>query len=138
MKLSLKYQLQADSVRSVSDQTEAVFFSSVTRLHCYVCLASACLLRVFVLMWTQLNLGEENCLCSVWGRKNAIRLELVFKENHSLARRTTTFCLVLQSRHMFAYASPGAASFVFACRCGPTFYIAKHASLRPASRVFLC
>ncbi len=35
---SLKYRLQADSVRSASDQTEAVFLSSVTRLHCYTCL----------------------------------------------------------------------------------------------------
>ncbi len=33
----------------------------------------------------------------------------------------TTYCLVLQSRHMFAYASPRPASFVFACRCGRTF-----------------
>ncbi len=37
------------------DQTEAVFLSSITRLHCYACLASACLSLVFVLMWTQLN-----------------------------------------------------------------------------------
>ncbi len=51
---SLKYQLQVDSVRSASDQTEAVFLSSTTRLHCYTCLASACLERVFVLMWTRL------------------------------------------------------------------------------------
>ncbi len=44
-----------------------------------------------------------------------------FKENHSLARWTTTFCLVLQSRYMFVYASPRSASFVFACSCGRTF-----------------
>ncbi len=56
MKLFLKYRLQADSVCSASDQTEAVFLSSVTRLHCYVCLASACLVRVFVLMYTQHNM----------------------------------------------------------------------------------
>ncbi len=54
MKLSLKYRLQADSVRSASDWMEAVFLSSFTRLHCYVYLASACLTRVFVLMWMQL------------------------------------------------------------------------------------
>ncbi len=59
MKLSLKYRLQADSVRSASDRTEAVFLSSVTRLHCYVCLASACLMHVFVLMWTQLYMIEN-------------------------------------------------------------------------------
>ncbi len=59
MKLSLKYRLQADSVRSASDRTEAVFLSSVTRLHCYVCLASACLARVFVLMWMQLYRSES-------------------------------------------------------------------------------
>ncbi len=47
---SLKYRLQADSVRSASDQTEAVFLSSVTRLHCYTCLASAFLGHIFVLM----------------------------------------------------------------------------------------
>ncbi len=56
MKLSLKYRLQADSVRSASDRMEAVFLSSVTLLHCYVCLASACLVCVFVLMWTQLKM----------------------------------------------------------------------------------
>ncbi len=55
MKLSLKYRLQADIVRSASDQTEIVFLSSVTRLHFYICLAWACLARVFVLTWTQLN-----------------------------------------------------------------------------------
>ncbi len=54
MKLSLKYRLQADSVCLASDQTEAVFLSLVTHLHCYVCLASACLARIFVLKWTQL------------------------------------------------------------------------------------
>ncbi len=37
-----------------------------------------------------------------------------------MAPQTTTFCLVLQSRHLFAYASPWSASFVFACRCGRT------------------
>ncbi len=47
---SLKYRLQADSVLSSSDQTEAVFLSSVTRLHCYACLALACLTHFFVLM----------------------------------------------------------------------------------------
>ncbi len=52
---SLKYKLQADSVCSASDRTEAVFLSSVTRLHCYECLASACVTRVFVSMWMQLN-----------------------------------------------------------------------------------
>ncbi len=46
----LKYRLQADSVCSAWDRTEAVFLSSITRLHCYACLASACLTRVFVLM----------------------------------------------------------------------------------------
>ncbi len=51
---SLKYRLQADSVCSASDRTEPVFFSSVTRLHCYACLASACLAHIFVLMWMQL------------------------------------------------------------------------------------
>ncbi len=54
MKLSLKYRLQVDGVRSASDRMEAVFLSLVTRLHCYVCLASACLAPIFVLMWTQL------------------------------------------------------------------------------------
>ncbi len=54
MKLSLKYRLQAVSVRSASDRMEAVFLPSVTRLYCYVCLASACLARIFVLMWMQL------------------------------------------------------------------------------------
>ncbi len=44
-----------DSVRSASDQTEAVFLSSVTHLHCYTCFASACLARVFVLMWMWLK-----------------------------------------------------------------------------------
>ncbi len=53
---SLKYRLQADNVRSASDRTEAVFLSSVTRPHCYACLASACLARVFVLMWTWLKI----------------------------------------------------------------------------------
>ncbi len=38
-----------------ADRTEAVFLSLVTRLHCYICLASGCLARVFVLMWTQFN-----------------------------------------------------------------------------------
>ncbi len=57
MKLSLKYQLQVDSVHSASDRMEAVFLSSVMRLHCYVCLASACLARIFVLMWTQLYIS---------------------------------------------------------------------------------
>ncbi len=41
-------------VHSASDRTEAVFLSSVTRLHCYTCLASACLARIFVLMWMRL------------------------------------------------------------------------------------
>ncbi len=54
---SLKYRLQADSVHLASDRTEAVFLSSVTHLHCYACLASACLARVFVLMWTRLNVS---------------------------------------------------------------------------------
>ncbi len=54
-KLSLKYRLQADSVRSASERTKAVFLSSVTRLHGYICLALAYLAHVFVLMWTQLN-----------------------------------------------------------------------------------
>ncbi len=56
---SLKYQLQADSIRSASDRAEAVFLSSVTRLHCYACLALACLVRVFVLMWTRLNISSN-------------------------------------------------------------------------------
>ncbi len=51
---SLKYQLQADSVCLASDWTEAVFLSLVTHLHCYACLALACLAHVFVLMWTRL------------------------------------------------------------------------------------
>ncbi len=50
-----EYRLQADSVRSASDLTEAVFLSSVTRLHCYARLASVYLTRIFVLMWTRLN-----------------------------------------------------------------------------------
>ncbi len=53
---SLKYRLQADSVRSASDQTEAVFLSSVTRLHCYACLA-----RIFVLMWMHINSVTSVC-----------------------------------------------------------------------------
>ncbi len=56
---SLKYQLQADNVRSASDQTEAVFLSLVTRLHCCACLVSACLARIFVLMWTRLKKLEK-------------------------------------------------------------------------------
>ncbi len=32
----------------------------------------------------------------------------------------TTFCLMLQSRHMFVSASLRPASFVFTCRCGHT------------------
>ncbi len=52
---SLKYRLQADSVCSDSDWTEAVFLSSVTGLHCYTCLISACFARIFVLMWTRLS-----------------------------------------------------------------------------------
>ncbi len=56
--------------------------------------------------------SEAERTLSAWSR--------YFKENHSLARQMTTFCLVLQSRHMFAYASPWPASFVFACRCGRT------------------
>ncbi len=52
----LKYRLQADSVRSASDRAEPVFLSSVTHLHCYACLALACLAHVFVLMWTRLNM----------------------------------------------------------------------------------
>ncbi len=63
---SLKYRLQADSVRSASDWTEAVFLSSVTRLHCYACLASACLVRVFVLMWTQLYILKWGKLIKIW------------------------------------------------------------------------
>ncbi len=51
---SLKYGLQTDSVCLASDQTEAVFLSSVTHLHCYAYLSSACLAHVFVLMWTRL------------------------------------------------------------------------------------
>ncbi len=51
---SLKYRLQVDSVRSASDRTKAVFLSSVTHLHCYACLVSACLARIFVLMWMRL------------------------------------------------------------------------------------
>ncbi len=51
---SLKYRLQADSVRLASDWTEAVFLSLVTRLHRYACLASARLTHIFVLMWTRL------------------------------------------------------------------------------------
>ncbi len=49
MKFSFKYRLQAESVCLASDQTEAVFLSSVTHLHCYTCLALACLAHVFVL-----------------------------------------------------------------------------------------
>ncbi len=47
----------------VRPQTEeAVFLSSVTRLHCYTCLASACLARIFVLMWTWLyTCAEASC-----------------------------------------------------------------------------
>ncbi len=52
---TLKYWLQADSVHLASDRTDAVFLSSVTRLHCYACLASACLAHVFVLMWMRLK-----------------------------------------------------------------------------------
>ncbi len=55
---SLKYRLQVDSVRSASDRIEAVFLSPVTRLHCCACLASAWLGRVFVLMWTGLQIPE--------------------------------------------------------------------------------
>ncbi len=51
---SLKYRFQADSVSSASDRTEAVLLSSVTHLHCYVCLVSACLALVFILMRTRL------------------------------------------------------------------------------------
>ncbi len=56
---SFKYRLQADSIDSASDRTEAVFLSSVTHLHCYACHASACLTRVFVLMWMRLNATLE-------------------------------------------------------------------------------
>ncbi len=65
IKLSLKYRLQADSVHLASDQTEAVFFSSVTRLYCYVCLALACLARIFVLMWTQLYAAMFGCYVTI-------------------------------------------------------------------------
>ncbi len=57
---SLKYRLQPDSVRSASDQTEAVFLSSVTRLHYYAYLASACLAHIFDLMWTWLKPAPKN------------------------------------------------------------------------------
>ncbi len=52
---SLKYRLQADSVRSASDRTEAVFLALVTHLRCYACLALACLARIFVVMWMRLK-----------------------------------------------------------------------------------
>ncbi len=45
-----------------ADQTEAVFLSSVTRLHCYACLVSACLVRIFVLMRMRLF---AQCGCNV-------------------------------------------------------------------------
>ncbi len=66
---------------------------------------------------------EERKTASVWSEaeQTLSTWSWYFKENHSLARQTTTFCLVLQSRHMFAYASPQPASFVFACSCGRTF-----------------
>ncbi len=50
--------------------------------------------------------------------QTTLRGEKIDRRQHSLAQQTTKFCLVLQSRHMFAYASPRPASFVFACRCG--------------------
>ncbi len=62
---SLKYRLQVESVRSASDRAEAVFLSSVTHLHCYACLALACLARVFVLMWTRLYIPDF-IPCDFW------------------------------------------------------------------------
>ncbi len=60
----LKYRIQADSVRSASDRTETVFFSSVTHLHCYACLASACLAHVFVLMRMRLYASSTSHKCN--------------------------------------------------------------------------
>ncbi len=63
---SLKYQLQADNVHSASDQTETVFLSLVTRLYCYACLASTCLVHVFVLMWMRLcNFSVPTSFCAL-------------------------------------------------------------------------
>ncbi len=47
MNILFELPIPADGVRSASDQTEAVFLSLVTRLHCYTCLVSVCLARVF-------------------------------------------------------------------------------------------
>ncbi len=104
---SLKYRLQADSVRSVSDRTEGVFLSSVTRLHYYTCLASACLARVFVPMWTRPNICQTPKFCigtSVGGKsiKNRFNqfLKLLFKINFlkTINRCVNTFsCFVFHS-----------------------------------------
>ncbi len=69
--------------------------------------------------------GEENCLYSVWGWTNAIRPESVLQRESFTGLANDNILLMLQSRHMFAYASPQPASFVFACRCGCTLILGQ-------------